>query len=1194
MNLQFPRRLPPGPTVGFCVFLASCQLVAAGSASDRDPGVERWRAEARDRRAALEYERRAFPLDRIPDGARARALAQTQQAEAQAALGATKDLSTYLWSSLGPAPIRYPATNMFPEASGRVTTIAVDPSKPSTHWLIGAAQGGIWETTDSGSTWLPRTDDQASLAMGAIAFSVNNPSRVYAGTGEPNNSADSYAGAGLLVSYNGGTNWQMLNSSFAQTAFSGLRVDRSDDNNLAVATVRGVGGGPTRPPNAPARGLFVSSNGGTNFTRILTGEVSALEADPYQFRNQYAAIGDVYGSPTNGLYRTTNAWATSEPITGPWTDYNDPTNLGRIVMAVAPSSSQTLYVAVAYNIDIGGLLGVWRTDNAWTGTPVWTYLSTPSNGSFLWYYFALSVDPVDETQLYLAEQNLWRYSGSWNSLGTYTHADNHAMAWIPWSSSNSRMLLGNDGGIWYGSAPVSSTWASLNRGGLSIAQIYKGSVHPKPNNALLLAGTQDNGTAAYGGSLAWQHILTGDGGDSAISLAKPDTDWAASWETYGTDVNIYRTQDAGTNMDQVSDGIDWTTAPFYVHFEKSPRIDDLFIAGTIRLWRCTNFFSGTTPTWFSNSPVMLGTTGAPVTITALAFAPSDTNGLIYAFGTHDGQLRVTTNGGNSWSDLDPTNGVPGRHISGLAFSPADPSVLYVAVAGFDEGTPGHPGHLFKTANALDAIPGWSDISPPVNLPHNCLVIDPNNHDRVFVGTDIGVWSTTTGGSPWTHLGPGVGMPNVAVFDLRMNSVGQVTAFTHGRGAFTYAPGIPIIVVAGPVHPIDIACLTCPPVSWLNPGDLVEIEFPLLNVLPFDTVNLVATMLPSALVTPVRGTQAYGVVPGQGPAVSRRFSFRAGAPGAGNTKDLGGCGDIVEVVLQLQDQGMDLGRVTIPFRLSMPRHPLAEDFETVRVPELPPGWHSVPIGSAPPWTATTNSPPNVVGPGDPGEVPDAPGTGGSPPNISLFVPDVPGFGESVLISAPCMIVTPQAQLYFRQAFSVSNAYDGCILEIAVGTQPFQDILRAGGSFLLNGYNQTLADNNPLGPRPGWSGNSGGWLPVTVNLPPTAAGQTIQLRWHFANSRGLPGGMWFIDSVVVTEALCLPPVSNPVLVNPTLTRGLFTSSIDTVPGRTYVVEYQTNLTDTAWQFLQRITGDGNRQSVSVPVDSASQSFFRFHLE
>src|SRR5262245_27949288 len=98
-----------------------------------------------------------------------------------------KAAALYYWYSIGPQPINTLDTNkiVVEQNSGRVAALAVDPSN-SDHWLIGAAQGGVWETFDAGATWDPRTDSQASLAMGAITFAPGSPSRVYAGTGEAN------------------------------------------------------------------------------------------------------------------------------------------------------------------------------------------------------------------------------------------------------------------------------------------------------------------------------------------------------------------------------------------------------------------------------------------------------------------------------------------------------------------------------------------------------------------------------------------------------------------------------------------------------------------------------------------------------------------------------------------------------------------------------------------------------------------------------------------------------------------------------------------------------------------------------------------------------------------------------------------------------------------------------------------------
>jgi hypothetical protein len=189
-------------------------------------------------------------------------------------------------------------------------------------------------------------------------------------------------------------------------------------------------------------------------------------------------------------------------------------------------------------------------------------------------------------------------------------------------------------------------------------------------------------------------------------------------------------------------------------------------------------------------------------------------------------------------------------------------------------------------------------------------------------------------------------------------------------------------------------------------------------------------------------------------------------------------------------------------------------------------------------------------------------------------------------------TPTAQLYFREAFGVSNMADGLVLEIAIGSLPFKDIIAAGGSFVQGGYNSALI--NPLAEIPAWSGSSGGWIPVIVNLPQAAAGQPVQLRWHFIGTQGLPTGAWFIDSVFITEPLCLPPVSNPVIINPAVTGGFFTFAINTVAGRNYIIEYKTNLTDVAWQTLETLSGNGNQQMISVPIVSDSKRFYRFHLQ
>jgi photosystem II stability/assembly factor-like uncharacterized protein len=148
-------------------------------------------------------------------------------------------------------------------------------------------------------------------------------------------------------------------------------------------------------------------------------------------------------------------------------------------------------------------------------------------------------------------------------------------------------------------------------------------------------------------------------------------------------------------------------------------------------------------------------------------------------------LRVTANGGASWSDFDPSDGVPNRAVTGIAFAKSDPNVAYVTLSGFDDGTPGQPGHVFRSTNALAASPAWRNVTPPVNLPFNTLAIDPAAPNTVYAGADNGVWASNDAGATWAYMGPDAGLPNTAVFDLQIQvSTGKVFAFTFGRGAFS--------------------------------------------------------------------------------------------------------------------------------------------------------------------------------------------------------------------------------------------------------------------------------------------------------------------------------------------------------------------------------------------------------------------------
>jgi photosystem II stability/assembly factor-like uncharacterized protein len=762
--------------ISLLLIISICFFAASAASQFRPQGIDpsqlqRLRGNKQFERWLWEYQQRAYPLDHIPEKAKHRAFQLTQQAKAAAAL-TQQAFASSEWENLGPKPIvNGPTPTGFSPAAGRVADVAVDPIDAN-HWLIAAAQGGIWETLDGGFTWSPRINDQPTQAMGAIAFAPSNRDIVYAGTGEAVFSGDAYGGAGVLKSTDRGASWHLLaTSTFSRLSFSDIKVAPTTPNVVMAAVARNGASGSTGQP-----GIYKSTDGGVSWSRKLQGVATDLEADP-MFSLQYAGIGEPFpqaGGPQNGLYRSFDGGETWSIVSGPWSNLAG--GVGRVELALSPSNPEVLYISIQDAFNTPGqpsdleLLGVWRTSNASSPTPTWTAL--PVSGAFShrqwWYDHDMVVDPSDQNTLYLGGLVLSRFDGfNWTTISEAIHVDQQSLAW-----AGNRLISGNDGGVW-STTNAGSTWTNHNAE-LSITQFYLGSLHPTGIN-FALGGTQDNGTLRWSGSPAWEFRFEGDGAANAISSVNPNTHWAVSAQL----LDIRRTTDAGQSFDGAGAGIDRRGAPFIAEFEKCPNNDNLFIAGTDNLWRTNNFFLAGSPAWVRNGPEM----GA--SIVSMAFAPSDPSCNTYCYATDVGQIMLTTDGGVNWRDIDPANSVPNRFITDLAFDPTNRNILYLTLSGFDEGTPAQPGHIFKTTSSLAASPTWSNISTPVNIPHNALVVDPSAPNNVFVGTDLSIWNSTNGGITWTITG--TGLPSVAVFDLQINpSAGKLVAFTHGRGAFAIA------------------------------------------------------------------------------------------------------------------------------------------------------------------------------------------------------------------------------------------------------------------------------------------------------------------------------------------------------------------------------------------------------------------------
>ena len=287
---------------------------------------------------------------------------------------------------------------------------------------------------------------------------------------------------------------------------------------------------------------------------------------------------------------------------------------------------------------------------------------------------------------------------------------------------------------------------------------------------------------------------------------------------------------------------------------------------------------------------------------------------------------------------------------------------------------------------------------------------------------------------------------------------------------------------------------------IDPGETVTVNFTLQNSGNLSTTNLVATLLSNAGVLAPSGPQTYGALAANGGSTNRPFTFTAS----------GICGSNIVATLQLQDGTTNLGSVSfaLPLGKPVPVQSFAQNFDGVTRPALPAGWTSTNIsGTVNSWITT-----NVYD---------------SAPN-SVFVADVGSTSENALVSPVISVASGGAQLSFRHNFSFEYRSassrpnrDGGVLEIKVGTGTFADIVTAGGSFAAGGYNGSISTtSNPLGIRSAWINNSGGWKTVIVNLPSSAAGQNIQLRWICGTDSGNSGTGavgWYVDSLSVTDSV-----------------------------------------------------------------------------
>ncbi len=699
------------------------------------------------------------------------------------------------FSSVGPGSIYTGASGQ--NYSGRIVAIAAHPTDANTLY-IAAAGGGVWKTTNGGTSWTALTNGLPWQAMGSITIDPSNPNNVYAGTGETNNSGDSEYGIGLYKSTDAGSSWTLIQGNsgtneFYRQMISKIVVDPNSSDTIYMAVEGGYGANSVYGPT----GVYKSTDGGNTWTNTTANIANDdyptyqqwcdLVMDPTNDKVLYAAAGDVGGSTTNGIYKTTDGGSTWTLQTGAPNNSSD-SNVGRIALSISASSHNTLYASVE-NESTYELYNIYKTTDGTT----WKALSNVPNymGQQGWYDQIIAVNPKNPNSVFVSgcldyssysDEALETTDGgtNWSDItfdasGNTPHTDFHGIAF----DAGGHVVEGNDGGVWrLDDADVSALkWTDINSN-LAITQFTGVALHPT-NSQIAIGGSQDNGTEGFTGSTQWDLLQGGDGGFVRISQQNPDVLYHTFY--YSGDGFLERSDDDGQTWTGETSGINTDdnvpgdngdpyslkddVANFYPPYVLDPAKSTRLMLGTDHIYETTDsadkWTAIATPATANFNP-----NDAPVD--ALSFVGNT----IYA--TAGGQVFYSTNDGSSWGQSAPRGA--SDHFKDIFVDPTTASNVYLVRDQFDNGS--DTGHVFHSTNSGHS---WTDITYNLpDVPTNAVKYDSANK-TVYIGNDGGVYSLVPGQTSWTKL---TGMPDVQVVDLEVNTAdGVLAAATHGRGMY---------------------------------------------------------------------------------------------------------------------------------------------------------------------------------------------------------------------------------------------------------------------------------------------------------------------------------------------------------------------------------------------------------------------------
>ena len=688
--------------------------------------------------------------------------------------------------------------------SGRIAALAVQPEGDRLTIYVGAASGGVWKSTNGGTTFKPVFDEQPVQSIGALAIDPKNPKTIWAGTGETWTRNSVSIGDGIYKSTDGGETWTNMGLRESER-ISRILIDPTNPSTVYVCVPGKLWS------DSNDRGVYKTTDGGKFWVKILGGAnastgCSIMSMDPSSPGTLYAGLwdfrrkgwtfrsgGDGPEAPSgSALMKSTDGGATWSRLDAASAKGLPPGPWGRVAVEVAPSKPNVVY---AFIEAVPPLNGLYRSDD---GGRTWELRDRSQN--MLWrpfYYAILIVDPKNENRLFKPDGSLIMSTdggATFNVISGSTHGDSHDV-WID-PRSTDHLIMGDDGGLWFSYDGGDKWWKSE---ALPISQFYHVSTDmDRPYK--VYGGLQDNSTfvgrSQFPGGIAkaqWENLYGGDGFWAFADPKDPNFVYAEAQGGYIGRINLktHETRDIKP-LPKYGEGklrFNWN-APIHL----SPSRSGTLYLGAQYLFRSRDrgqTWERISPDLTTNDPkkqqqelsggVTVDNSSAEMHTTIYAIGESPKDSMLVWVGTDDGNVQVTQDGGKQWTNVTP-------NITGLPknswVSSIEPGHFAVGTvyATFDRHMDGDmTPHAYRSTDFGKTWTSLIGAGSPVRGYAHVIKEDPKTPQLLYLGTEFGLWISVDAGAHWSRY-KGGNMPAVAVRDLEVQlRDDDLVIGTHGRG-----------------------------------------------------------------------------------------------------------------------------------------------------------------------------------------------------------------------------------------------------------------------------------------------------------------------------------------------------------------------------------------------------------------------------